>query len=603
MDALSRFFASWVLLASLAVAQESAQESAQITDRGAVLGWVEDRAGKKRAGADVLLISRPFPARVDVGEADVVRVVTGKDGRFRAHCLRGRAYSAWASWQDGEQVTMFTAVAEGVVPGPVVGLRDARQAETHEVVFEGLDAWQDLGPATAFAFPGSANAFPIEMTIGEGGKAVLPSMPGRNWEVELRAGNGQVLSVMRVAPRSVTTVAVPAPRKIKVYVQDWNAAPIPDAVVAYSPRYSPGATHKRLVAGAGTMTDATGHATLLVPKRHPLTNRSNSQILRVAAKGFASSLLTVPTREDGLALTLTMNTGHSITGVLIDASQQPLADVDVFVEHPIELDGKDNGFFGNAPVPVKTDKDGMFTVHGLTAQSGCRVMLMLDAERARRVGFAAHQDRSLAPIQWLAAVDQVTGDIDLGMVALAEIPMCRLEVVDHGEVPAPEARVLLLHEGSFASPIEFVTDRVGRLQFAFPDKTTRIGVFVPGGGVVLATVGSAASHALRLELMATREVTGVVVDEEGKPVAGASVFPWSRPNGMQYELADLCFRSYKRSAATGDDGKFRLVLPMSEPTFSIRALGPNTGRPTSSKLQPVDGETRTVELRLESQSR
>jgi len=600
MDRAVRLVVMVGALVALAVGQERAR------DRGAVLGWVEDREGSKRAGAEVVLVSRTFPARVDVGVADVVRVVSDDDGRFRAECLRGRSYSAWASWVEDDGDVFFTRIAEGVVPGPVVGLDGARKHSDCRVVVNGLAPWREFGKVTAVAFCGSKNAFPVEVVLDADGKAKMPAMPGSRWQLEVRASNGQVLAVTSVRRQPETAVTIAAPRKVDVRVQDWDGEPVAGAAISYWPSYSAGGRHPRLVATAAATSDKAGRATVLLPAKHPLTQRNREQLLKVSAKGFAKSLLSVaevkPGKEQEREFVLTLNAGHSITGVLRDARQQPLTGVEVFIECAIELDGKDSGYFGDPPVAVKTDASGRFAAHGLTTQAGCRVMLALSPEMARRVGFAALEDRALAPLQWIAAMDTVTQDVDLGVIALPDVPMCRLEVVDANMVPAADARVRLLHEGSFGSPIEFVTDRVGRLQFAFPTATTKVGVYVPGGGVALATVADAGTHAMRLLLMPTREVAGVVVDAKGKPAVGAQVMPWSRPQQMDFQLADLCYRSYRRSETTGEDGKFRVVLPLAEHPFSIRAVGTKDG-PTSSELQVVDAETKQVELVLQSHSR
>tara|TARA_R110002094_G_scaffold113472_1_gene109608 strand:+ start:77 stop:1438 length:1362 start_codon:yes stop_codon:yes gene_type:complete len=443
----------------------------------------------------------------------------------------------------------------------------------------------------------SKNAFGRPLAIAANGKAVLPFLPGTQWEVEVRAANGLLLRLVKVR-RAPTEVEVSGPREWHVQVADEQGAPIVGAAVAQIPCYAPGGRYLRMVSVHLAKTDQLGRATVVLPAIHPMTNHDVQQTLEVRSPEHAS-LLVNTVYDKGKPVTevsVTMRDGYELKGQLVDAQQQPIVGLEVLVEHPIGLQGAGNSIWLNPPLPVRTDGEGRFAVNGLGDWAGCRVMLMLKPSEARLVGFATEADRSLAPIQWIAAVDKVVADIDLGPVCLADIPMCRLTVVGHDKVPAAEARVRLLHEGSLQPPIEFATDRVGRLQMAYPDANTRIGVYVPGGGIALAVVPSAETHDMRLSLMETRIVTGRVVDEAGKPVAGAVVKPRDRLRNYGFQLADLAYRSYGSMGATGADGKFRVTMPMVDVAFSIRATATIEQRSASSKVMVVAPEEQNVEL-------
>src|SRR5690606_29394260 len=64
--------------------------------RGPLVGEVRDANGEPIAGADVTLVGRPVPWVPELGEADVVVVQSGQDGRFRASLLATTTYSAFA---------------------------------------------------------------------------------------------------------------------------------------------------------------------------------------------------------------------------------------------------------------------------------------------------------------------------------------------------------------------------------------------------------------------------------------------------------------------------------------------------------------------------
>jgi hypothetical protein len=68
-------------------------------------------------------------------------------------------------------------------------------------------------------------------------------------------------------------------------------------------------------------------------------------------------------------------------------------------------------------------------------------------------------------------------------------------------------------------------------------------------------------------------VRGTVVDVEGKPVAGVTVMQWNRPKINDRILQDLAFVNRARSAPTGRNGAFELVLPLADAEFDLRATG------------------------------
>ncbi|MCK5945102.1 MAG: hypothetical protein KAI24_24145 [Planctomycetes bacterium] len=588
-------FVSLVVLAG-AVASQQGSEPARDADRGAVLGWVEDERGDKRAGAVVVLVARPVPARADIGELDRVEVETDQRGRFRAACLRGRGYSAWAHWRDGD-VTMVTAIVEGVVPGPPVRLHQPEPFAAPTLRFAGFDAWREHGPLRVVARPTTDNTFEVPLELVDD-RARLPLLPGVVWNVEVRTRQGLLLLRQRASRGVEVEVRLPAPVAVEVRVRDGNDQPVAAATVASMPCYSVGGRDPRMTSTPVAQTDADGVAKFVLPELNALTGRRGSQVLRVAREGFATRLVVVPARGARRA-TLVMDEGFAVSGRLVDAAGEPIADQPVHVDHPVGIAGGSDARFGAPLQTVRTDADGRFVQHGLVPREGCRVMLALSPQRARALGFAAVTDRSLAPVAWIAARTNVTEDVELGTIRLSEVPMCRLQVVRHSGEPATEARVRLVHDSGYDATADFVTDRVGRLQFAYPDEHTRVGVFVPGGGVALFAVAGPASHELRVELSEPRVVTGRVVDEHGKPVANASVRGWATPQGMDLHLGQLVSSSFEASEPTGEDGRFRLTLPLGELVFPIRATAPprrGSPSPRVSRLTKLAPDVDEIEL-------
>lgn len=562
-----------------AVAVPAQQEAARgegatqdAADRGTVLGFVIDESGGKRAGADVLLVSRPLPQRQELGELDAVRVVSGADGRFRAQCLRGRSYSAWATWTSEAGDRMGTAVVEGVVPGPVVELGEAKKFEPPALRLVDLDAWRKYGEVTAAAYMRSTNAYGLPIRIGANGEAELPWMTGADGEIEVRGANGTLIAMAFVLRRN-TELALSAPHAVSVRVVDAAGQPIAGATVSQAPHHSAGARHPRLPIVPLAETDAAGNAKVILPSVHPNTGRVGAQYLTVKAKGYGTSLLHLPAKKGTLVTeaTLTMREGFALSGCIVDTDGKALPNIDVMLESPVTMDGRRDGRWNHVPTVTRTGDDGRFVFEGVNGNATCNVMLALPPGEARAAGIALDPGRAAAPLQWVAALPKIAKDHDLGDLCLAQLPVCKVQIVTADGVPAAGARVRMTHDSAQFTSAEFVTDRVGRLQAVFPGGGTTIGVYVPGGGIGYALAPSPKSHEMRLALMRTRQITGVVVDEDGDPVEGVEVRPWDRPIWRDSTLADLAYKSFLQSAPTGADGSFRVTLPLADREFGLLA--------------------------------
>jgi hypothetical protein len=491
---------------------------------------------------------------------------------------------------------MVTAVAEDVVPGPPVRLHEAEPFAAPQLRFEGLDAWRDHAP---FAFTANCllrNACGVPLEVVDG-RATIPLLPGAVWNIEVR-GKGGLLLLRRRASRGLETVVrLPEPVEVEVQVRDAAGAPIADAVVRSMPCYSAGGRDLRITAAEVGRTGADGVARVVLPSVNALTGRTGTQLVRVEHEGHATSLLTVPARGRRVA-SLVMEEGHAVRGRLVDAAGEPMVDVPVYLDHPVGLNGSGDSRFGAPLQGVRTDADGRFVEHGCSTQAGCRVLLVLSPTEARRFGLATAADRSLAPVLWVAARTTVDQEVDFGAIAMHEVRVCRLEVVGHDGVPATEARVRLLHDSGFDAVVDFVTDRVGRLQFTYPDESTRAGVFVRGGGVAVEPLAGSAERR-RVTLSQTRQLRGTVVDDAGKPMRNAVVHVAGPPPGMSLDLRGLVRSSFGWSEPTAADGRYEITLPIADQPFTIRARWrPLVGDPLPklSRLQKVAPDTDAIDL-------
>ena len=176
-----------------------------------------------------------------------------------------------------------------------------------------------------------------------------------------------------------------------------------------------------------------------------------------------------------------------------------------------------------------------------------------------------------------------------------------IEVVRHDGEPVPGARLQVTTRDLYNSPLDYTTDRLGRLQFPLPDGEVRVGAFLRDGGVATELVrvppqaDDPGLSPLRLQLTRPIRVCGMVVDHKGKPIAGAVVYPWNRPEGGDRQLADLAFDAQQPSAPTSSDGAFAVNLPMGDVTARIRGAVSVDGKWAWSPELPLVLEQRDLD--------
>ncbi len=160
---------------TLALAAQDAAPSPHAS-RSRLPGFVTDNAGRRVPGARVFLVSRPMPARLDLGGEDVIETQTDANGLFRADLLSGRGYTAWALWRDGKGTARRSQFAEGVVPGPPRALEEDAPQVLRRVCINGLAAWEARAPfrVQAFAIGESQKAF--ELVLDAEGRVELPDL-------------------------------------------------------------------------------------------------------------------------------------------------------------------------------------------------------------------------------------------------------------------------------------------------------------------------------------------------------------------------------------------------------------------------------------------
>ena len=568
-------------------------------DRGVVLGWVEAADGGEVAGADVVLFSRPLPERAEVGAPDRVEVKTDARGRFRARCLRGNAYVAWATFeQDGQR--FVTAVQKDVVPGPPVQLTGARPVEPVEVTFQGLGAWQDRGPLQFSLRSDFAPVVEASFSV-EDGRATLPFVPRDDWWLlTVRAADGLLLRHVAVTASSGSQ-AVSVSRPVEVQVELVDAQGLGQAAVRVlqDPRRTPGNRARRLRAVPVGVTDQDGVAAVVVPHENPGLGRMAAQTLRFEREGLATTIAPLPPRGERRFVRGSLGVGYEVAGRIVDADGAGVAGVEVLCDGQSELLGqRGQGLYRDQLQRCVTDAAGAFCFEGVPAGDRCRISVALSAARAAALGVPVDPGLSFAPVHWLATARDLDGDADLGALRLDGSRLRRVDVRTAGGAPAVSARVMLV-DTMWQEELRLAADRVGRLQVLLPPGEFELAAWVEGGGVALLRGDALGDGPVTARLSAPWVVAGRVVDEAGAPVAGAVV---SCPRRVSPEVAGMTLPIHAAlvaAAPTGPDGRFRITLPTQAAKYVLRAtVRPQDGPPIPSFSRPVTVAPDTAEVEL-----
>lgn len=550
------------------------------TDRAALSGWVCDAAGKKVVGADVTLLSRPLPGRPDLGVADEQRVRTGDNGMFRAELLHGRAYSAWAIWRDEAGSERRTAFAEAVFPGPPRQLTEALRQTVRSVRILGAEAWPEHTPLQVTAFTGGENVHVVPLRCDGGMVAALPALPGDWCSIEVRGKGGFLLGIaneIMLADRKATaaTIELPKPRELRVVVVDPKGVGVAGACVRHGFGY-----HWRDLMTEIGRSDAEGVVRAVVPATNPMYQEASREVFCVVveAAGRQRVLAWGDFRKLPGDLRITVPEGIELRGRLLAQDGSPVRGVTLLPDcYAMGNDHETTGA-GDALRPTPLDAEGRFAFTSLHPRYDFRLLAILDATVARSAGMRLRDGIAVAPVVWLAVGrPPFAKPHDLGDLRFDEVAVALVEVKTHTGEPVPGARLAVTTQDLYNSPLQYVCDRVGRLQFPLPRGEIRIGAWVRGGGVATTLVrvprgdGDPAIDPLVVKLSATRTVHGIVVGPDGKPVPNARVHQWDRAKCEDRAIRELTFLGRAESAPTGADGAFTLTLPLDDAPFLIRA--------------------------------
>ncbi len=537
-----------VLLAILVTVAGLVAQQPQ-AERRPMLGRVLDQDGAPAAGAEVTLVGAVGVFQAQCVPADVVTVRTDERGRFRTDLLPLALYTAWAAGPPDENgARAVSEAAANVGVGPPIELR-LGAPERHVITVTGLEPWADLGPFRLRLQLPFAVIHDVECPIGAEGEAVLPPLPQTGLDLLLLTADGQPLA-HRYTTVQGQQFALPPPRELPVRAVDAAGKPV--AGVAVDLRIAMIYSRQRDFAVAARtpfrrvgVTGADGTATVRVPlDQDPFESNPRECLLIGSKAGFGDSVSGWSGRryEDGLRwemrpgaegesaekpgekpgekpaeaqpardeIVFRMGEEQQLTATLVRHGQ-PVAGQRVQVAW---IDKLRNNAQGNSwthlprSAEVRSDAEGKVVLPGLRGDSyDFTVTVPVSPTRV--------------------FVPAIRAGREVGTIDLAEPRLLSLQVLDTMAGPGHDVVCLL-------QPIDTNSNRIneGRLQFRV-DAAGRAELPVPTGAwLLLAMDARGFAHVSLAEVQGERLEVRLeelpvmrlrIVDEEGKPVAGASL--------------------------------------------------------------------------------
>lgn len=543
----------------------------------ATIGTFLDAEGRPVVGAEVTFATSD-PLVYDAFTAPtLVTTKTDDQGRFRAELEAGRAYSVWACQGHDVAQPARSAVHEGVVAGDVLQLAVVDRSPLPRVkiavdgfgeqLADALDGGRLRMRLRTDARHGPTWTLPIEAD----GTVEVPPLPAgpHAWGVVdsdgrlVADGSGWFGDRLSVMPRS----------QVAVTVRDEQGEPVAGAVVEtlvvnfVGHQQEPFGGLRALPSWLrAAPTDASGRTTLTTAG--PLgfvVAFAEGKAARAA--GWTAGTRIVdgqlqPTPIGGkppTELELTVRAVQPLRG-RVHRGDTPVAGVGVEVRGDIVVSGagtlRGSSSSTSFARRLRTSDDGSFVCADVPRPAGSIELAF--AGRAREDG---------VPVLVRARREVPAEPLDID---LARWPVVTLQALDDVGGPPGDTRVVLWGEAS-ADPVVLVADRAGRVRVQ--PEPGEWAVFVSDGEAARFAMfdakpdGEGATIELRLQPLAS--CTGVLLDDDERPVAGAlfnlNGASWQPRDGSetaeQLWLRKLSFEIDRRlthGVRTDAEGRFTL---------------------------------------------
>jgi hypothetical protein len=594
----------------------------QSDPRELLAGRVLDAAGAPVAGARVTLVHRPVALAREYGKLDHRESTTDERGRFRVEVLRGRPYSAFASW-GGPEAPVVSACMENAVGGSSPTLREQAAAIVPlRVAIHGLDAWEELGPFGFRAVPYTVQPWTVPLFRAEDGSLLLPPLPGTGCTLEVLTREGEVLfgawlthgrqarvGIENREPGSsagLQLLHVPPPLAIPLEVVAAGAGtPIAGAEIRvrsnwYAHSLPTWASMRALTTSDAWrrvgISDAEGRATVRVPVEGRLQERGSKAhcCFWISSPGRANAFAGWTNghayrdseflEHDAWPVRVGLHEAEPVRGRVTLDGRTPLTFAPVLLFGDVRVRDREGHTYWNAPLAVaRTDEQGRFRFEDFgLGRSPLRIAIPTDEDGVRRqlAPPGAALPTFLTPFLQagvLSADGQEPIPRDLGEAVLGAKEPLRIEVTDQRGSPVRGATVHLVparFADSGTAAQSAMTGGDGRCtQFAIDGEATLMAIH-PEIGFALLSVGERRELSMPLEPFAVLE--GQVLDAERQPVAGALVYDAgtirSRGGGT-HSLRSLLGESLMRTR-TDAEGRFRLrYVPDPERICALVVIG------------------------------
>lgn len=351
--------------------------------------------------------------------------------------------------------------------------------------------------------------------------------------------------------------------EVRGTILDLHGRPIAGAqVVACSLRsFRPGKRNVRDEVLVRGRADEAGRFRLNVPRPDGVRSLRTAFVhLWAAASGHAPATLRLTWRPDPPSVEMRLQPPDVIRGQLLGDDGRPAANVRLLVSRiglihlePIQGPGRDSQRKPPLwPMPLTTDANGRFALHGLNLDEGVGLRVCDDRFALRRVALEPKLWRGKEGTVRLAPARLLEGRIAGGGSGLAG---ARLSVVVRDEAKKP-----------LGSALDVRADATGAFRMRLPvGASYNIEALAPDGAPYVGIAREliwpkdALRHELELSLPRGALVRGVVTDaDNGLPVPGAHI--QFRPLDGAVIAPEL-LTGLSNPAVAGVDGSFRLVVP------------------------------------------
>mgnify|MGYP002713150761 CR=1 FL=1 len=345
--------------------------------RSPVFGRILDPGNRPMAGAEIHLVSNLVPGCPELGDNDVLRVVSNERGRFRANLLEGRGYSAWAWATQANGVRLSSPVHDDVRPGPALDLHLHRAASLPHLVLKAGRGGERYGKVLYRLGGKHYQLLPLVGT--EGDKRMMPRLAGDKTTLLFQDEKGillreQNLNLTTLGENTPYVVTPSTRAEIRVRVGKGK-----DALEGV-----------RVLLTLNQMameifrTDAQGLATLPMEGylRSKTTRFRSSRELLLLKEGYLPTLFRPEAKlqEDGKMpmLEVEMKPAKRLEGRLLDADGHPRPGVALALfTFGERVRGKRRSSTSiNYPLVFHTDAEGRFAIAGFGNKASHRLVAL-----------------------------------------------------------------------------------------------------------------------------------------------------------------------------------------------------------------------------------